>query len=161
MTGGEARPEGGAMPRAAMLLGLAGLVPFVWGALTVLSPGLAGVGADMLGERFVGVGVLIGYGTVILCFMGGVLWGFASRAPEGMAMRAYVTSVLPPLWVFFTVGGTQAASLSALLVGFFASLSLDLQFSQWRLTPGWWIALRIPLTLAVLVCLGIGFAFGR
>ncbi len=148
-------------PRAAMVLGFAGLIPFLWGALTVLFPGLAAAAAGVVGERFTGAPVLIAYGTVILCFMGGVLWGFATQAEPEMAWKAYGTSVLPALWVFFAVGGTAAASLSALLVGFFAMLSLDLQFAQWKLVPRWWIGFRVILTLVVLVCLGIGFAFGR
>ncbi|MGY6410490.1 MAG: DUF3429 domain-containing protein [Alkalilacustris sp.] len=148
-------------PRAAQALGFAGLTPFVWGALTVLIPPLGAFGEAVLGARFVGVPVLIAYGTVILCFMGGVLWGFATRAEPELQWRAYGTSVLPALWVFFAVGGTQAASLSALFVGFFAMLSLDLQFSQWKLVPRWWIGLRVVLTLVVMVCLGIGFVFGR
>ena len=148
-------------PRAATVLGFAGLIPFVWGALTVLFPALAEVGAGLLGARFTGVSVLIAYGTIILCFMGGVLWGFATRAGPELQWQAYGTSVLPAIWVFFAVGGTQAASLSALFVGFFAMLSLDLQFSQWKLVPNWWIGFRVVLTLVVLMCLGIGFVFGR
>lgn len=148
-------------PRAATVLGFAGLIPFLWGALTVLMPTLAEAGAGLVGARFVGAPVLIAYGSAILCFMGGVLWGFATRAGPELQWKAYGSAVLPPLWVFLAVGGTQAASLSALLVGFFAMLSLDLQFGQWKLTPPWWIGLRIVLTLVVLVCLGIGFAFGR
>ena len=148
-------------PRAASALGFAGLIPFLWGALTVLAPGLGEAATGLVGARFIGTDVLIAYGTVILCFMGGVLWGFATRAEPELQWKAYGSAVLPPLWVFFMVGGTTAASLSALFVGFFAMLSLDLQFGQWKLTPPWWIGLRIVLTLVVLVCLGIGFAFGR
>ena len=148
-------------PRPALILGFAGLLPFVWGALTVLFPPLGAPLAELAGGRFVGVPVLIGYGTVILCFMGGVLWGFATRAEAALQWRAYAVSVLPPLWAFLAVGGTPAASLSALLVGFFGTLSLDLQFGQWKLIPRWWIGLRVVLTLVVLICLGIGFAFGR
>ncbi len=148
-------------PRPALALGFAGLIPFVWGALTVLIPALAEFGTAALGARFVGVPVLVAYGTIILCFMGGVLWGFATRAGPELQWRAYGTSILPAVWVFFAVGGTQAASLSALFVGFFAMLSLDLQFSQWKLIPPWWIGFRIVLTLVVLVCLAIGFVFGR
>jgi hypothetical protein len=148
-------------PRAATALGFAGLIPFLWGALTVLVPSLGEAATGALGARFMGASVLIGYGTVILCFMGGVLWGFATRAEPELQWKAYGSAVLPPLWAFVMVGGTTAASLSALFVGFFAMLSLDLQFGQWKLTPPWWIGLRIVLTLVTLVCLGIGFLFGR
>ena len=148
-------------PRPALFLGLAGLLPFLWGALTVLFPALGAPLADVVGARFVGVPVLIGYGTVILCFMAGVLWGFATRAEAGLQWRAHAVSVLPALWAFLAVGGTPAASLSALLVGFLGLFPLDLQFGKWQLVPRWWIGLRAGLTLVVLICLGVGFAFGR
>ncbi|MFP4304705.1 MAG: DUF3429 family protein, partial [Rhodosalinus sp.] len=64
------------VPRAPLLLGLAGLIPFVWGAATVLDPSLQAWGQRALGPRFVGPYVSLFYGAVILSFMSGVLWGF-------------------------------------------------------------------------------------
>ena len=66
------------IPRAPLTLGLAGLIPFYWGALTSVAPGLAVWGTEMLGPRFVGPYVQVFYGAVILSFMSGVLWGFAA-----------------------------------------------------------------------------------
>ncbi len=148
-----------AIPRPALLLGLAGLLPFVAGAATSLLPGLAAPVTEAIGPRFVGPALLVGYGTVILCFMAGVHWGFVARADGPMAPRAYALSVLPALWVFFFTGtGTGTGqSLSALLVGFLALLALDLQFTLWRLAPAWWMRLRLMLTLVVAACLGAGF----
>ena len=42
------------IPTAPLALGLAGLIPFVWGALTLLLPSLQGWGINNLGPRFVG-----------------------------------------------------------------------------------------------------------
>ena len=47
------------IPRAPLLLGLAGLIPFLWGAMTLVSGGAAELGVQTLGPRFVGPFVLL------------------------------------------------------------------------------------------------------
>jgi hypothetical protein len=143
------------IPRPALILGLAGLLPFVWGAATALSAPLADMGRGILGQRLVGQPGLIAYGTVILCFMSGVLWGFAARAAPQRALP-YALSVLPALWVFFLVGGGPTAALVSLLLGFVAMLVFDLQFVLWGLAPGWWMRLRLILTAVAAACLAAG-----
>lgn len=149
------------IPRPALWLGLAGLLPFLWGTLTLL-PSLEAALAPAIGARLVGQDVLVAYGTVILCFMSGVLWGFAARGqadpgatPAG-AVRAYALSVLPALWAFFMVAGAPEQALSALLVGFVGLLALDMQYWLWGLAPRWWMRLRLLLTGGVLLCLLAG-----
>ena len=141
------------IPAPALFLGLAGLVPFVWGATTVMSPSLVAV---LPVPRLVGQAVLVGYGSVILCFMSGVLWGFvAASGTERQRWRGYALSVVPALWVFFAVTpGSQG--ISALLVGFLVLLASEAQFGLWGLTPPWWMRLRLILTAGVAACLGIG-----
>jgi hypothetical protein len=143
------------IPAPALALGLAGLLPFLWGAAGVLWPGFAQWGQGLLGPRLVGQSALIAYGIVILCFMSGVLGGFAARAEPGRALP-YALSVLPALWAFFTVGGGPEAALSALIMGFLALLVFDLQFRVWGLAPAWWMALRLLLTAGVILCLVVG-----
>ena len=146
------------VPRSALVLGLAGLLPFVWGAAT-LYPSLGIAATGMVGSRLVGHTVLVAYGIVILCFMSGVLWGFAARAEPGSTvgpMRAYGLSVLPALWAFFMVAGGPAQALSALVAGFVGLLALDMQYWLWGLAPRWWMRLRLMLTAGVLVCLIAG-----
>ena len=60
--------------------------------------------------RFVGPYVELAYGTVILAFMSGVLWGFATKAPERQAPVCYALSVIPALWAFFMAGGGPVAA---------------------------------------------------
>jgi hypothetical protein len=148
------------IPRSALLLGLAGVLPFGWGLLTLLLPGLADWSSAALGPRFTGPYVQLFYGAVILSFMSGVLWGFATRAPEGEAALGYGLSVLPALWVFFTTGGGPEAAAMALIAGFVALLALDWLFWRRRLAPRWWMALRLLLTALVVACLGLGLALG-
>lgn len=147
------------IPRAALALGLAGLLPFGWGVATVLIPALNELTLATLGPRFAGTAVLISYGSVILSFMSGVLWGFAARGAESQ-YRGYALSVLPALWVFFMVGGGPSQALSALLVGYLALLRIDWQFSAWGLTPGWWMRLRLILTAGVVLALALGLWLG-
>ena len=147
------------IPRPALALGLAGLLPFAWGVATLVAPSLADLTLRVLGPRFIGPYVLIAYGTVILCFMAGVLWGFAARGAAG-ATLPYALSVLPALWAFFFVGGGAEQALMVLLAGFLGLLGLDAVFSRWGLAPGWWMPLRLILTAGVVVCLALGLALG-
>lgn len=142
-----------AIPRPALVLGLAGLLPFAWGAATSL-PGLALPDRDWLGARFLAQQVLIGYGIVILCFMSGVLWGFAAR--NGASGGNYLLSVLPALWAFFAVAGDSWQAIPALMAGFAGLLGLDHAFWRRELAPPWWMRLRLMLTAAVLLCLLVG-----
>lgn len=143
------------IPRAALLLGLAGLIPFLWGAATHLSETLAMWSLANLGPRFTAPFVLLNYGQIILAFMAGVLWGFATRSEPGRAFANYAFSVVPALWVFFLVGAGPASSAIYLIAGFLAVLSID--WSHWNqgLAPPWWMRLRIPLTVIAIACLAV------
>ena len=141
------------IPRAVLILGVAGVIPFVWGALTLLSQPLAAWGLGAFGPRFVGPYVQLFYGAVILSFMSGVLWGFATKAEGGQATTGYVLSVIPALWAFFTTGGGTVAAASNLIFGFLGLLLLDWQFWRWGLALPWWMQLRVLLTALVVACL--------
>lgn len=144
------------MPRSALFLGLAGLIPFVWGALTLLSDGLSDFGLSTFGARFIGPYVQIFYGTIILAFMSGVLWGFATRAEGRMATVGYALSVIPALWAFFFVGGGPVSAQVYLIFGYLGLLALDWMYWRLGLAPAWWMQLRIPLTTVVVISLGVG-----
>ena len=145
------------IPRSALLLGLAGLIPFLWGAITHLLPDLALWSAATLGPRFTGPYVGLFYGAVILSFMSGVLWGFATRISGARAAVCYALSVVPALWAFFTTGGGPTSASGNLMIGFAGLLILDYAFSKWGVTPTWWMPLRVLLTLIVLACLAVSF----
>lgn len=144
------------IPTAPLALGLAGLIPFVWGAVTYLNGDLAAWGAGALGPRFVGPYVQLFYGSVILSFMSGVLWGFATKAKGAQAATGYALSTLPALWAFFMTGGGPTSAGINLIFGFVGLLLLDGAFARWGLTPGWWMGLRVLLTTIVLACLAVG-----
>jgi len=132
-------------PRIAILLTAGGALPFLAGAAMILNL--------MPGN---GRALIVAYGTVILCFMSGVLWGFAAR---GGRAWAYVLSVLPALHVFFFVTphpwAFEGQVLAHLIAGFLAVLILDLVYQAKGLAPRWWLSLRIPVTAVVVGCLWV------
>lgn len=145
------------IPRGAFWLGLAGVLPFIWGAVSTQFPSTQSYVIAWLGPRFIGPYVQVAYGTIILCFMSGVLWGFATRSEDRQTL-CYALSVVPALWAFFAVGGGNQPATYALIAGFCLLLALDKLFSIWRLTPPWWMRLRTLLTALVMTCLLLGLA---
>lgn len=149
-------PRVSSIPRPALWLGLAGLLPFLWGALSAASDPLFEFGQSVLGPRFVGQYVQLAYGTVILSFMSGVLWGFSTKAPRATAGTCYALSVLPALWAFFFISGGADRAAWFLILGFSGLFALDWQFWKRGLSPPWWITLRIILTASVIAALFLG-----
>lgn len=147
------------VPRSALWLGLAGLLPFLWGVATIHVDPLYGFGQRNLGGRFVAPFVLLNYGQVILAFMSGVIWGFAARADGEVRALGFGLSVVPALWAFFFVGGGPVSAAIYLIAGFVGVLMIDGFFWKSGLAPAWWMALRIPLTAVVCLCLA-AVAFG-
>ncbi|WP_435311801.1 DUF3429 domain-containing protein [Primorskyibacter sedentarius] len=152
------------IPRPALVLGLLGLIPFLFGAGLHLSPA-----PEVAPESYPllvpgdGVKILASYGLVIFCFMSGVLWGFAAAAPgKTSGALPYILSVIPALAAFFGAAphifGTSQPSdaLRTLLVLFPALIILDWYFVRVSLAPPWWLRLRLLLTAVVTACLAIG-----
>lgn len=144
-----------AIPRSALILGLAGLIPFLWGAANVLFPATVGWGGQFLSPLFMGTYVSLTYGVVILSFMSGVLWGFATKAEGPTAGLGYALSVIPALWAFFMVNGDPGDAAVNLFAGFAGLLMLDYSFARQGLAPVWWMKLRLLLTGVVLACLAV------
>lgn len=152
----DTSPTADPIPRSALYLGLAGVLPFAWGAATIHSPTLYDFGSGTFGARFVGQYVQIFYGAVILSFMSGVLWGFAAKAHGPAGPIGYGLSVIPALWTFFMVGGGAQSALLSLAIGFIGVLGLDYLFWRYGLAPSWWMRLRQLITLLVVGCLTLG-----
>lgn len=143
------------IPLAALFLGLAGLVPFLWGAANVIYPPSGGWVGPWLRPMFRGTYVSLTYGVVILSFMSGVLWGFATKASGARAAVGYALSVVPALWAFFMVNGDPGNAAVNLAAGFAGLLMLDYFFTVQGLAPRWWMRLRVLLTAVVLACLAV------
>lgn len=143
------------IPKAPFILGLSGLLPFIWGAMSHASPEIMAWGANWVGAGLLGTEVQTSYGVVILSFMSGVLWGFATKAQGIKAAACYAMSVLPALWAFFVVSSGLDSKTSYLMIGFVGLLILDVVFYRLGLTPRWWLRLRLLLSAIVLGCLSL------
>lgn len=146
------------IPRAPLLLGLAGLLPFFAGAvIVILTNSEHSLKSDPLIIPRDGLEILRNYGTIILAFMSGVLWGFATKAEGAKATTGYVLSVIPALWAFFMLSGDlDPYMFASLIFGFIGLLVLDYFFYSEGLAPPWWMRLRILLTSIVVCCLAVG-----
>jgi hypothetical protein len=139
------------VPLAPLLLGLSGVLPFLWGALTILVPVVGDWSFDVLGARFTGRTLLVLYGTIILSFMSGTIWGFATRAEGRHAALLYALSTAPALWAL-----VLGFSNVMLALGFLLLLILDRHAQKAGLAPPWWMRLRLLLTAFVVPCLLVG-----
>ncbi len=144
------------IPKGALVLALLGVFPFAWGTTTLISEEAFNLGMKNFGARFVGPLIQLSYGTIILCFMSGVLWGFATKMDKKSASMGYTLSVIPALWAFLSMGRGPISDTICLIVGFIAVLLIDRHFYLLKLTPNWWMNLRVPITLLVISLLGLG-----
>jgi hypothetical protein len=88
--------------------------------------------------------------------MGGAQWGVLLPREEGYApFFRYAIPVLPALLAFLCLLIPRTPGLIGLIVGFLALLAYDLSTVRQGLAPRWYASLRIQLTLAVVVLLGI------
>ncbi len=147
------------IPNSALILGLSGLMPFFWGTVTSLDFVLESLKLTGLSEEYIGPRINLIYGTIILAFMSGVLWGFAANIGDKRRPVGLMLSVLPALWAFFTFSGTLINPFISLIIGFLGVFALDVRFYYWQLTPEWWLSLRSILTLFVIIFLSVNLGW--
>ena len=127
------------VPPAPVVLGLAGLAPFIGlAALALLAPGL----------RDATLRALLGYGAVILSFVGALHWGYAVRrdARGWAAWIQYGWSVVPALMAWATVLLPMHAGLRVQAAALVACLLVDHAMARADPVPAWLLRLRALLT---------------
>ncbi len=129
------------VPRAAMGLGLAGLLPALATVAALLvwpemQDGVARIG--------------IAHGAVVASFVGGAWWGLASARAAGEALpRHLVFSTVPGLVAWPALLVAPATGFAVLAMLFAVLLPMDRQLMDRGVAPGWWLALRRPLSLGM------------
>lgn len=141
------------MPRTVLALGLIALAPFVWGLATMLSDTLALLTMRLAGGRFLGPYIQLAWGSAVLAFLSGILWGYASKAAPGVAATGYLLAVIPAGWGFLFVGGGAVSAAIYLAAGLIGILGIDWLFWQQGLAPRWWMRARAIFTAVAVACL--------
>ncbi len=142
------------VPRPALILGFAGLIPFVVPALLVwfAPPLLAGFLHTLI----------IAYAMVIAGFMAGAQWGFGSlpQVDDAQRWRVLGLSVVPALIAWIGPFTPFPWPYAFILVAFVMVLRFDLKLVRQGLAPAWYPQLRLPLTAGVIVALGAALLHG-
>ncbi len=126
-------------------LGYSGLLPFYAAALWVCWPGSPG--------QATAAAVFVVYGTVILAFLGGTLWGYAVTVRPPRKYQRLVISNLVAL--FAAAAGLLGSALAAGLLLAFGQLLL-LLYERGQGDPrGWYLRFRTRLVLGVLPAHGL------
>ena len=141
------------LPFFALVLGLAGLIPFLACGLLALRPAIEGVD-----DR--GALALVAYGAVILAFLGGVHWGFALPEHSGKGERSRLgLGVVPALigWVALLIAFAAdiGLALGVLIVGFLATTTMEARATRAGLVPRGYMALRYGLSSTVIAVLAV------
>lgn len=135
------------IPASALLLGLAGLIPFAAGALSLWLP------LPLLVEE-TGLRLIIAYGAIILSFLGGVRWGTAigpfDQRRQGLEFTASVLGSLAGLAAVFLAA---IPALALLIAGFLMQALWDVTSVEGGRLPQWFGKLRMLLTAGAVVSL--------
>ena len=141
------------VPRAAAWLGGAGLIPFAAGAFAHWTLAPAHSGAV--------IAALLGYGAVILSFMGAVHWGLAMALRGSPAVQQLSLSVVPPLVAWAALLVPPLAGIAILAAAFAGVYAMDRSAVAAGIAPPWYLRLRTPLSAAVISLLAVsGAALG-
>jgi hypothetical protein len=145
--------EDRSIPLAAVWLGGLGIVPFLAFAALILigPPELVGTASDALAA----------YGSIILSFLGGIQWGFATGdahtgSENGALLRSLSVSVLPSLVAWTALLAPRELGLVILAGTFLLVLLVDIRAARSNRAPAWYPSLRWPLTLLVVASLLVG-----
>jgi hypothetical protein len=139
------------LPRVAILLGVAGLLPFI-------GTGLGSVVNDQV-EALRMLSALMTYGAVILSFLGGVHWGLALDTAEDakIARARLILSVIPSLmgWgaLLIAIALPPEGGLALLIFGFVATMMTEARAGRSGRMPTGYLRLRWGLSVVVVMVL--------
>ncbi len=138
-----------ALPPWTAALGYGGLIPFLACAGVMLA-------APDLAARELAGRVLVGYGAVILAFLGGVHWGLVLRARGERASGLLAIGVLPSLAGWATLFLPFDAAIAVQVAAFGGFWLYEHRVLGPAVVPPAYLGLRRWLTLVACVALGLG-----
>jgi hypothetical protein len=147
--------QSSSIPVSALLLGVAGLIPFfglaIWQGVT---------GDELLSERLM-MGFIF-YAASILSFLGGVGWGLAMSETDPVQRGlAFGVSTVPSLiaWAASFINVQNLGfTLTILGAAFLLQSAWDWHLTQIGRAPAWFAKLRIGLTIAVISAIALAWS---
>tara|TARA_B100000965_G_scaffold231092_2_gene193496 strand:- start:187 stop:627 length:441 start_codon:yes stop_codon:yes gene_type:complete len=143
--------------RQSLILGLLGLVPF-----TLLITACFIVPADDEIYELL-IFIYISYAAVISSFLGGIQWGLITASSDRIysVFLPLFISTVPCLiaWGALLALENLTTSLILIIISFIISICFDYYLHQQKLTPHWFLNLRIPLSTVVIILTPILFFF--
>ena len=138
------------LPVSVGLLGYGGLIPFIVMAILSIAEPAHGI---------IYRGALLLYGAVILSFVGAIHWGaamFATELSDKTRRACYLWSVVPALMGWSTYILAPVPSAMLLVLGFLLQYWRDLSIREAVAWPGWYLPLRVRLTMVASASLLLG-----
>jgi len=132
-------PAPASLPRPVAWLGYGGLLPFLALAAAVL----------LRLEEDLARAALVGYGAVILSFVGALHWGFAMLLPgldEAERTRLFAWSTVPALVAWPALLAPPPLAAFILMAGFVAHYLHDRRLARRADLPAWYLPLRLQLS---------------
>ena len=122
----------------AQLLGYAGVLPVA--GLLVLAWGDAAWQQQALNLASV-------YGALILSFLGGIHWGFATSGFT--SAKHFFVSVIPSLWAWVALASPDLYNLIGIIFGLILFFSYEKHSAVTSRLPIWYLPLRARLTVGL------------
>ena len=133
--------------RESLILGLFGLIPFVLIIATIFIVPSDNEIYELL------IFIYISYSVVISSFLGGIQWGLITASAERIysVFLPLLISTIPSLIVWGALLTLENLNLSLILIiiSFIISSLHDYFLYKQKLTPYWFLSLRIPLSIVV------------
>ena len=124
----------------AQLLGYAGVLPVA--GLLVLAWGDAAW--QQLALNLASV-----YGALILSFLGGIHWGFATSGFT--SAKHFFVSVIPSLWAWVALASPDLYTVIGIILGLVLFFAYEKNSAVARRLPAWYLRLRARLTVGLSV----------
>ena len=143
--------------RQSLILGLLGLIPFIILIFAIfISPP-----DEEIYELL--IFIYISYAAVISAFLGGIQWGLITASSEkiySIFLPLFITTI-PCLigWCALLTLKNLTTSLILIIISFVVSSLHDYYLYQQKITPHWYLSLRIPLSVAVVILSSVLFFF--
>ena len=122
----------------AQLLGYAGVLPVA--GLLVLAWGDAAWQQQALNLASV-------YGALILSFLGGIHWGFATAG--FVSAKHFFVSVIPSLWAWVALASPDLYNLIGIILGLILFFAYEKHSAVTSRLPIWYLPLRARLTVGL------------